>query len=41
MTQDNHLETEAVDVVDLGAVSDRTEGLIQEVGESAFDRKPA
>lgn len=39
MTQDTYLELETAEVIDLGAVSERTEGLIQEVGESAFDRK--
>lgn len=41
MTQDTTLDLEAVDFIDLGAASEATEGLIQEPGESVFDRKPA
>lgn len=40
MTQDTYLDLD-LDVIDLGAVSERTEGLIQEPGESVFDRRPA
>ncbi len=39
MTEDTNLDREPADLIDLGAVSEQTEGNVSEPGETAFSRE--